>query len=315
MKKIGIKINTIAILLMACLTTFSIVSCDWNEDEPQVEPTPTPNPTPENDDPLIIETTPLMGYDWNGYSNDLCMMSIKTFDSNPQISTNSTQSWIKTFVSKGEDSPDNNGYYTFYVFANIDKNNSQTARDFKIKANVKINHQGSNITESEELSCIQYGYTTIDDFDKLNKKVAKWQLRSEVKLSKSNSGKIFEYIKNDYFDKNKFLNRAYFTVETIIGVIEDYTRNGPMKTKTTDRITTSYFTGENIENTFINNCLRNGEFVFGMEEIIQEEVYSDSTVVTHNHYQHSLISITEKELILQREENSTFYSFHFTALE
>lgn len=292
--------------LMACLLGFAIVSCGGEDDEPQIEPVPTPTPTPDDEDPLIIETTTLMGYDWNGYSNDLCMMIIKSLDSNPQITANSPQSWAKAFVSKGDGIPGDNGYYTFYVFANIDKNDSQTARDFKIKTNVRINYQGSTITESEDCSCTQYGYITVDDFVELNKKVAKWQLRSEVKLSKSEDGNTVGYVKNDYFDTNMFLHRSPYTVETttstIVGV--DPVTGLPINTTVTESIISElYFPGENLKGTFID------EFSYGTHS----EYEIPFILLTEE--QRGLISISEKELILQCDENNTLYSFYLTALE
>lgn len=294
--------------LMACLLGFAIVSCGGEDDEPQIEPVPTPTPTPDDEDPLIIETTTLMGYDWNGYSNDLCMMIIKSLDSNPQITANSPQSWAKTFVSKGDGIPDDNGYYTFYVFANIDKNDSQTSRDFKIKTNVRINYQGSTITESEDCSCTQYGYITVDDFVELNKKVAKWQLRSEVKLSKSEDGNTVEYVKNDYFDTNIFLYRAEVNVESVRAEINgvDPETGYPISTVIEATTSSCCFMGENLDGTFLYN-----EFGFFIVDEMEKVVNNGIEDVIYTHSQINLISISEKELILQYG----LCSFYLTALE
>ncbi len=305
MKKNTKQLKVFAILLMACFIGFATISCGGDEDEPQIEPTPTP----EENDPLIIESTPLMGYDWNGYSNDLCMMIIKSLDNNPQISANSTQNWVKTFVEKGGNTPDNDGYYTFYVFANIDKNDSETARDFKIKVNAKVNYNGSTITESESCSCTQYGYITIDDFFALNEKVAKWQLRSEVALLKSSDKLDVKYIKNDYFDTSMFLYRPECEMEKVEVAMGN--------TITTEARVLGGCDGENLEETFFEDIKGTDYdylFVFGFSESKESVVGSNTSIFKH-HHQKNLISISEKELILQYNNADGIYSFYLTALE
>ena len=308
MKKNTKQLKVFAILLMACFIGFATISCGGDEDEPQIEPTPTP----EENDPLIIESTPLMGYDWNGYSDDLCMMIIKSLDNNPQISANSTQNWVKTFVEKGGNTPDNDGYYTFYVFANIDKNDSETARDFKIKVSAKANYNGSTISESESCSCTQYGYITINEFMAINENVAKWQLRSEVAQIKLSDSPEFNYIKSDYYDPSKFLYRSPITVETVTTNIEGYNPDGSAFNEFfTETITTdTYFPGENLGDTFLSK-----ENYFTFYSTYKEIITGDSKETTYEHYQTGLISISEKELILQYNNADGIYSFYLTALE
>ena len=310
MKKNTKQLKVFAILLMACFIGFATISCGGDEDEPQIEPTPTP----EENDPLIIESTPLMGYDWNGYSDDLCMMIIKSLDSNPQISANSTQSWVKTFVAKGDNTPDDDGYYTFYVFANIDKNDSQTARDFKIKVSAKANYNGSTISESESCSCTQYGYITIDEFRAINENVAKWQLRFEVAQIKLSDSPEINYIKNDYYDPSKFLYRSPITVETstggIIGAVDPNTGK-PISTTVTETIVSdSYFSGENLGDTFLSD-----KNYFYFCSTCQEIITEDSKETIYEHFQTGIISISETELILQSKRTDGIYSFYLTALE
>lgn len=298
-------------LLMVMFVSSIAASCGGEDDEPQ----PVPEPEPETIDPLVIKTTTLCGYDWNGYneSSNLCMMEIKSTDSNPQISANSSESWVTTYVAKGVDGIDADGYYTFYVMANIDKNDSETARDFKIKVSAKANYNGATISESESCSCTQYGYITIDDFIALNEKVAKWQLRSEVAQIKTSDNSEITYIKNDYYDPGKVLNRSPITVETATGsIIGAAGPDGkPISTTVTETVVSdSYFSGENLDDTFLSD--KNYFYIGGS---YQEKITGDSKETTYEHFQTGLISISEKELVLQYNNVDGIYSFYFTALE
>ena len=310
MKKIKHLTMALSMLLMVMLISSVAASCGGEDDEPQ----PVPEPEPEAIAPLVIKTTTLCGYDWNGYNenSNLCMMEIKSTDSNPLISANSSESWVTTYVAKGADGTDADGYYTFYIMANIDKNDSQTARDFKIKVSAKANYNGSTILESESCSCTQYGYITIDEFRAINENVAKWQLRFEVAQIKLSDSPEINYIKNDYYDPSKFLYRSPITVETVTTNIEGYNPDGSAFNEFfTETITTdTYFPGENLGDTFLSK-----ENYFTFYSTNKEIITGDSKETTYEHYQTGLISISEKELILQYNNADGIYSFYLTALE
>ena len=312
MKKIKHLTMALSMLLMVMLISSVAASCGGEDDEPQ----PVPEPEPEAIAPLVIKTTTLCGYDWNGYNenSNLCMMEIKSTDSNPQISANSSESWVTTYVAKGADGTDADGYYTFYIMANIDKNDSETARDFKIKVSAKANYNGSTISESESCSCTQYGYITIDEFRAINENVAKWQLRSEVAQIKLSDSPEINYIKNDYYDPSKFLYRSPITVETstggIIGAVDPNTGK-PISTTVTETIVSdSYFSGENLGDTFLSD-----KNYFYFSSTCQEIITEDSKETIYEHFQIGIISISETELILQYNNADGIYSFYLTALE